>query len=54
MTAIASMQVQLKQTNAILYQYSITSVFASKLGGGGGGILNGAFIIRYTSQSVGK
>ena len=53
MTAIASMQVQLKQTNAILYQYSITSVFASKLGGGGG-ILNGAFIIRYTSQSVGK
>ena len=43
MTAIVLIEVQLKQTQSFI---NIMSIYASKLGGGGGGILNWAFIIR--------
>ena len=42
MTAIVLIEVQLKQTQSFI---NIMSIYASKLGGGGG-ILNWAFIIR--------
>ena len=44
MTVIVLIEVQLRK-NAILYQYHV-DLRIETLGGGGGGILNGAFIIR--------